>query len=272
VVGLYNIATGRVFHAAIMVLGGSLFSIPIEADLVADYRFDGTLSSSVPGAPDLVHLGTGSYVEADVNGVPGTVFQFEYDTGFSLDTSGVIPNSEYTIVLLFEFDTVGTWHKVLDFTERIRDSGFYVLDHDIYFNLLHNYAGDPAIVPDHYVQLVLTRVASGTVKIYLDGVENTSFQDSYQGETELAVAANPLYLFIDDFVDGGAESSGGSVARIRFYDTVLDPVQVAFLDGLVPVTTGTVDFDAEMRPWMTLTRRPSICRIPQALSFRKRIW
>jgi hypothetical protein len=245
VVGLYNIATGRVFHAAIMVLGLSLFSIPTEADLVADYRFDGTLSSSVPGAPDLVHLGTGSYVEADVNGVASTVFQFEYDTGFSLDTSGVIPNIEYTIVLLFEFDTVGTWHKVLDFTDRIRDSGFYVLDHDIYFNLLHNYAGDPAIVPDHYVQLVLTRVASGTVKIYLDGVEKTSFQDSYQGETELAVAANPLYLFIDDFVDGGAESSGGSVARIRFYDTVLDPVQVAFLDRLVPVTTGTVDFDAE---------------------------
>jgi len=228
-----------------MVLGLSLFSIPVEADLVADYRFDNTLSSSVPGAPDLVHLGTGSYVEADVNGLPSTVFKFEYDTGFSLDTSGVIPNSEYTIVLLFEFDTVDTWHKVLDFTERVRDSGFYVLDHDIYFNLLHDYAGDPAIVQDHYVQLVLTRVASGTVKIYLDGVEKTSFQDTYQGEPDLAVAANPLYLFIDDIWEGGAESSGGSVARIRFYDTVLGASQVAFLDRLLPVTTGTVDFDDE---------------------------
>ena len=244
-VELCDDASRRAFLAAFMVLGLSLFSITAEADLVADYRFDGTLSSSVPGAPDLVDLGTGSYVEADVNGVPSTVFQFEYGTGFSLDTSGVIANIEYTIVLLFEFDTVDTWHKVLDFTERSRDSGFYVVDHDIYFNLLHNYAGDPAIVPDHYVQLVLTRVASGTVKIYLDGVEKTSFQDSYQGENELAVAANPLYLFIDDFWDGGAESSGGSVARIRFYDTVLDPVQVAFLDRLVPVTTGTVDFDDE---------------------------
>ncbi len=244
-VELCNDASRRVFLAAFMVLGLSLFSITTEADLVADYRFDGTLSSSVPGAPDLVHLGTGSYVESDVNGVPSTVFQFEYDTGFSLDTSGVIPNSEYTIVLLFEFDTVGTWHKVLDFTERVRDSGFYVVNHDVYFNLLHHYAGDPAIVADHYVQLVLTRVASGTVKIYLDGVEKTSFQDSYGDDSELAVAANPLYLFIDDFWDGGAESSGGSVARIRFYDTVLDPVQVAFLDRLVPVTTGTVDFDAE---------------------------
>jgi hypothetical protein len=111
--GLYNIATGRVFHAAIMVLGLSLFSIPTEADLVADYRFDDTLSSSVPGAPDLVHLGTGSYVKADVNGVPGTVFQFEYDTGFSLDTSGVIPNIEYTkkmLMLLCESTGRSTTH------------------------------------------------------------------------------------------------------------------------------------------------------------------
>jgi len=196
------------------------------------------LSSSVPGAPDLVALDGGSYVQADVNGVPSTVFQFEYDTGFSLDTSGVIPNSEYTIVLLFEFDTVDTWHKVLDFTERVRDSGFYVLNHDIYFNLLHPYAGDPAIVPDYYVQLVLTRVASGTVTIYLDGVEKTSFQDSYMGEDDLAVAANPLYLFIDDIWEGGTESSGGSVARIRFMTRYLTLFKSLFSTACYPLRQG----------------------------------
>jgi hypothetical protein len=45
-----------------MVLGLSLFSIPAEADLVADYRFDGTLSSWVPGAPDLVDLGNAGQI------------------------------------------------------------------------------------------------------------------------------------------------------------------------------------------------------------------
>jgi hypothetical protein len=154
----------------------------------------------------------------------------------------MIPESEYTIVLLFEFDKVRYWYKVMDFTNRSSDGGLYVNNHDIYFHdLIHPYDGDPSIVPDHYVQIVLTRDASGAVRIYLDGAEKSIIQD----DIPLTLAVNPLYLFKDDFFDTGAEHPEGSVARVRFYDTVLDASQVAFLDRLAPVTTGTVDFDAE---------------------------
>jgi len=193
----------------------------------ADYQFQLSLTSSVPAPPALQNIGAGNtFVSTIVDSCPRTVLRFPQGNGLLLQpTSGVVPTNTYTIVMLFRFDTVASWKRVLDFEAGVSDNGLYLLNGALY---LYPSASGPAgaVLASNWVQVVLTRDAAKTVVGYVNGVQQFTFTDT--ADNAAISAANALRFFKDN--NSLSEESAGEVARIRLYAAPMTPAQVALLN------------------------------------------
>ncbi|HLM59207.1 MAG TPA: LamG-like jellyroll fold domain-containing protein, partial [Pyrinomonadaceae bacterium] len=175
----------------------------------ADYQFQNTLASSIGNPPALSYIGTGqSFVTDTVNGVSRKVLSFPAGNSVELrPTTGVIPSTEYEIVMQFKLSQVYNYTRLLDFKDGA-DFGLYVTSGGLNF---YGASGGPsgAIQANTYAEVKLTRTAAGIVKGYVNGVEQFSFNDT----SGLAVisSSNALRFFRDD----AHEHHAGAVARIK---------------------------------------------------------
>jgi Concanavalin A-like lectin/glucanases superfamily len=193
---------------------------------VADYRFQGSFGSNVGAAPDLVEIGEGTSAFTDEGMIGRSVLSFARGSGVSLSrTTGVIEGTEYTIEVLFRFDRVDGYRKIIDFRDGSDDNGLYVLDGCLNFYPRRPHSSIP-IEADSYVQVVLTRNSSARVVGYVDGIRQFAFRDT---DALAEIASQTLRFFVDDSVTGGEESSSGAVSQIRLYDRPLTASQVAAL-------------------------------------------
>jgi Concanavalin A-like lectin/glucanases superfamily len=192
----------------------------------ADYRFQGSLGSRVGAAPDLVEIGDGISAFTDEGMIGRAVLSFARGTGLSLSpTNGVIDGTEYTIEVLFRFDRLDGYRKIIDFKDGSDDDGLYVLDGCLNFYPRRPRSSSP-IEADSYVQVVLTRDPSARVVGYVDGIRRFAFRDT----AALAeIASETLRFFVDDSVTGGDEYSSGAVSQIRLFDRPLTANEVAAL-------------------------------------------
>ncbi len=198
------------------------------ASLTADYRFRNSLASSVGTAPDLVETGSGAvrFAGESVRGRTRPVLRFGRGRGLSLaPTTGIIANDAFTIELLFRFDRLAGYRKVIDFKSVPDTSGLYGLDGCLTF-----YPRPPAspatIGADTYVQVVLTRDASAKVVGYVDGIRQFTFRD--MGALAEVDTGDTLQFF-GHGAGTQTRSSGGAVSRIRLYDRALVGSEVAAL-------------------------------------------
>ncbi len=193
----------------------------------ADYQFQMNLNSSVGVPPALQNVGAGNiYVSDSVDGCPRTVLRFPQGNGLLLQpTSGVVPTNVYTIAMLFRFDTVSGFKRVLDFKTGTTDNGLYVYNGALNF---YPTASGPAgsVLVSNWVQVVVTRDATDTVAVYANGVPQFSFSDT--AGNGVISTANALRFFKDN--NAISEESAGFVARIRLYAAAMTPAQVALLD------------------------------------------
>ncbi len=221
--------------AQLAALVGTLLLIVSAAQaqtLKADYQFQNTRASftgNPPALADLVAAGNNAnnFTTDTVDGVPRTVLNFATNNGLSLSpTTGVIPNTSATIVLLFKFATVTSPRRVLDLHNGASDFGAYITD-----GVLENCTLTCTLIPPNtYVQVVYTRDgATKALKSYVNGILQDDDVDSF--DIFAIDANNVLRFFQDDNVVPG-EASAGAVARIRLYDAPLTPAQVAALDRL----------------------------------------
>jgi hypothetical protein len=197
------------------------------ANLVADYRFNNTRSSSVGSAPALVDIGSNTFATETVDGNSCTVLTFAADNGLSLATNGVITSDTYSLVILFRFETTSGYRKIADFKNGTQDIGLYNLSQKLRFYT--DALGTNTVFQDNvYSQVVLTR--NGTTKQvtgYVDGAQEFQFDDT--SDNAVIDAANTLRFLLDDNLTN-SEESAGAVARIRVYDDVLTPSEVGGLD------------------------------------------
>jgi len=232
------------YAALVMSVSGWMIAAPsASAALRADYRFQTTLASSVGAPSALTDLGpaANSFATESVNGSSRTVLTFPNGNGAQLaPTTGVIPNDNYTLVVLFRFaQTTDTqWQRIVDFQHGTSDRGLYSHQGALEF---YPYARGTtaAIKAEEYVLVVLTRDSAGTVSGYVDGTKQFSYDDS---STDAAVIdANNALRFFRDNESGGPseESSAGAVARIQLYDEALTAEQVAGLPSVPQVAKGT---------------------------------
>ena len=211
----------------------------------ADYRFQNNLKTSVGTAPALTKIGpnTNTFATTNVDGSSRKVLRFPKGNGVKLSpTTGVVSSGTYTIVALFEFDSVSGFRRIVDFKNGTSDNGLYVQNGNLRFFPSASGTGAP-IAANTYVQVALTRDSSGTVVGYVDGVQQFSFSDA---SGDAVIDANNALRFFRDNQSGGTtgEHSAGSVARIRLYDTALTAVELGELDRTEP-TVFTVNSNAD---------------------------
>jgi hypothetical protein len=192
------------------------------ASLIADYRFDDSLASSVPGAPPLSPLiPAGSFQTATVDGRPDRVYAFPEGSGVSYPASGLPNPRNYSTVVDFSFDDVSGFNRLL--APRPIDSGLYILDGklDYYDGTGSGNDNESGVVFSNgaFAQLAFTRAADNVAIGYVGGQRLISQVDP-TGQT--VVDAGGLRYFKDN----GIEDSAGRVARIRVYDGVLSPQDV----------------------------------------------
>jgi hypothetical protein len=192
------------------------------ASLIHDYQFQNTLADSL-GGPSLVSLG-------------GTIgageYSFAAEQGLSL--SNALPDdTNYSIYLDFEFDTLSGYRKIVDFKNLASDNGLYNLNTDLNFYNF-NFGPSGALTAGTFAQVVLTRDSStNTVTGYVNGVQQIQFVDS-TSDGVFSAANNIINFFQDDAATGGRESSSGEVSEIQIYDAPLTAQQVAGLSTSTP--------------------------------------
>lgn len=191
----------------------------------ADYRFQGTFGSVVGNAPDLVEVGRSAAAFVFDASVDRTVLKFSGRGGLALTpATGIVYRDVYTIELLFRFDRVDGFRKLVDFNDGSDDDGVYVQDGCLTF-FPRNTRASRGIQRHSYVQVVLTRDSSERVVGYVDAVRQFAFRDA-AGLAE--IASKTLRFFADDSPTR-IEYSNGAVTQIRLYDRALTAGEVAVL-------------------------------------------
>jgi hypothetical protein len=192
----------------------------------ADYYFQGSLESSLGTAPDLVEVEEGSSVFT-VDGRTGvTVLRFAGGRGLALaPATRVIRGSGYSIEILFRFDLLDAFRKVIDFKNGSTDDGVYLLDGCLIF-FPNEQDSITRIGSESYAQIVLTRDAADRVVGYVDGVRQFEFHD--RGGLAKLGGSDSLRFFVDDVTTTG-EWSSGAVSQIRMFDQALTANEVALL-------------------------------------------
>ena len=147
---------------------------------------------------------------------------------------GGAARESYSMDVVFKFDAVDSYARVLDFSNLSADGGLYVLGGALVFYGVPGSGGGgeplqlPAagpITPGTWTHIVITRLGTtGHILGYVNGDLVWDLDDSTEGVSKLP-AGNPLWIFKDD----GGENSGGAARLVRLYGSPLSASQVKAL-------------------------------------------
>ena len=182
--------------------GGVLAARAAEAPkLLRDYAFKKHLKDA-----------TGSDAELKaMNGTTGDgVYTFAAGQGLELAKPGV--KDDYALEIVFKFDDVDSWQKVLDFKNRETDEGLYVYDGQLQF---YDVAiGGQLFAGQEYTVRLERNSINRIVAAHLNGAKIWEFADA----EDLAVFGDaPAYFFVDDN-QTMAEQAGGAITRLRIWE------------------------------------------------------
>ena len=217
------------FVVATVAVGLSVATSAQSASLVADYQFNGNLSSSVAGAPNLVAVDPASAASFGPNGYSwgGTNFPTNNQGGFTLNATGLVTYNSYSVYLNFEFnDRDGAWRRIVDVQNRQSDNGFYVNPGNN-LDVFPVSSSSSGFSTGHFHQVLLTVASNGDVTAYLDG--NGQNQVLSTNTPIMALNFDPvnnpnhlLTFFLDNVIAGGqGEWSAGTIRELKVYDGVV---------------------------------------------------
>jgi hypothetical protein len=181
------------------------------------------------------------------------VLTFDRGSGLELTPASVAIGSEYTIELVFRFDRLDGYAKIVDFNNATEDCGLYSFNGRMEFWPITAGLG-AALEAYSYAHVVLTRDATDNVVAYLNGDRQLSFDDT--GDIAVIDANDTLRLFSDDTVTPD-EDSGGAVSRVRLYDGPLTAGDVAALAAELPITAPMPATTSPTTPLQTSPPPPS---------------
>ena len=235
------IACGRIDFAAIEVVPSDTVVPDSGLTPFHRYRFNNNLDDDF-GGPPLDALTLGTFVSSG--------YQFAIDGGLTLPITTGFPSAAYTVDIVFAFDAVTNWRKILDFDGGGLDRGLYVYEGALQQVIIPN--GAPA--PDFETSAtVFTATAMARVTITRDaadhvvGYVNTMPIGSVRANVETVPTAptgsfafdDPMGTarlnaatarwFVDDTFTTGNEASSGTVRQITIWDVALTAAQVAAL-------------------------------------------
>ena len=206
----------------------------------ADYRFSGTLKSSVNGetAPKLEKVGEGfAYDSRKVGGKTDKFLKWQLGAGLRLPNATTVlgedANSDYTIALYLKLKNTGGYRKLIDFDNLLTDRGVYERAGYLYPYDVEGVEApeeDP-ITAGKWHLIVVTRMIAvdeaEVVKGYVDGKRYYQLTDD-ENQQELGV--DEVLHFLMDDESTGDEETAGSVSRIRIWQTPLTGTQAKSLN------------------------------------------
>ena len=178
-----------------------------------DYRFNENLDSST-GGPDLAAPWGGRF-----DGVNG--YRFIEGQGLGCDPSGCLSAGTYTVYLDVKLDqTIG--ERKLVHSNGWDDAGVYIVDGRL--SVLPESASltcEQKILPNKFIQYVVSRGLNGEIRIYIDGALCASHIPSDYD----FLALNPHEIML--LADTGLKNPSGFVKRIRLFNKALPEDDVA---------------------------------------------
>jgi hypothetical protein len=181
-------------------------AVDSHAALIHRYELNGSLKDQL-GGPDLVANG-GSLKAQGYAFQPNQGLQLREDLG-----------ADYTIDMVFHLDTLGSWRKIVDFSDLKKDIGFYASGSAF---SLYDYGGSAGkIAAKQDVRLTLSRTADAILNVYQDGKLVVALNDSKHYADFTGHYAN---FFRDD--NNGGEATAGAVGFIHVYDNALNAAEV----------------------------------------------
>jgi len=168
------------------------------------YSLNGSYAEDSNSGPSLVpHGGT----------LGPTGYSFGPNTGLSLDN---VVSQTYSIYISFYFDSLTTptsWQRILDFRNRLSDSGLYSLNGSLKLFPSLYLPGLPPVIGGNdpsggaagqsfsagvTANLLVTRDATGLFSAYVNGGLAFSVMDP-TGSTTFSGLNNRIWFFVDDF-------------------------------------------------------------------------
>ena len=187
---------------------------------IHDYSLQGTFADSL-GGPSLTQFAGGT--------LGSTGFTFPTNQGLSL-VGAINTAGPYSIEVVFSFDQITGYRRILDFKDRTSDTGLCFFNGVLDFYPAANIAS-AAVAANTIVDVLLTRSAAGALTSYVNAAPAFAFVDTPGLGTTLT---NQLLFFTDDLVVPN-EASSGFVNRIRIFDQVLSQQDATDLAaGILP--------------------------------------
>ena len=177
-------------------------SITTAQAITCNYSLNGTPAEDSGLGPSLVSYG-GTFAS-------GGGYIFGKQQGLSLSGTGAYDS--YSIDIRFYFNDVnvsppvccGPYQRILDFQNRVSDSGLYSYNGSLDLFASSYHPGDPHAISSSQVlydntlaALRVTRDSSGLFSAYLNGAFLFSVTDN-TGSTKFSGPNNIIYFFIDD--------------------------------------------------------------------------
>jgi len=204
--------------------------------LVGSYFFDNTLSSSVPGAPDMTAidpLGLNSFGMDVVFGrnrsvyhVDGNATPVAQQAGLSLVAGGLVNPFNYSVEMVIKFDERdNAWRLILDNHNRLSDLGLYLSPAKRVNVYNTSPSGTTTLLRGNFFHLVMT-VQTGSpfssVTTYVNGTLQFSVVTGIMDLVNNQNLGGILHIFADNVQSGGqGEFSDASIAAFRLYDGTL---------------------------------------------------
>jgi hypothetical protein len=207
------------------------------ATLVGDYQFQGTLSSSGPGAA-LANIGPGtnSFQSETVMGTPRSVLAFPEENGVQMNPTGITPNGAHSVVTTFRFADVAGYNRIIDVTGGSSSTGFYVNVGGLSFYSGGGTTSDTVAMTNNVYATVAVVVSdhppAGTAQIRMFANGSLFLADAGTFPT----APLSLNFFRDG--SGVPEDSAGAVSCIRVFNGALTDAEVAAI-GASPTCGAT---------------------------------
>ncbi|TGD56935.1 T9SS type B sorting domain-containing protein [Flavobacterium humi] len=208
-----------------------LISLPTYSQS-QEYYFNNSLTGTNGGQPltPLLSCGatTGSFGLNPIitsDGLCGNLntYCFTAGEGFQYDNSTI--TDEYSINVFFKFTTLGSYARIIDFSDSTSDSGFYLLNNCLNFYPNGNVGTCPFFQPDIYYLLTFVRdSATNIISVYVNGSLFSSYTDT-TGIYKLASNTTPIIFFRDDN-QVPCEVKPGCVKYISVSPTQMTPTEV----------------------------------------------
>lgn len=191
-------------------------SLSAQAELIHQYRLDGSLVDDL-GGPSLIANG-GTFA--------GDRYVFGVNQGLKLNEN---LGSVYTIDFVYNLTSQSGYRKLIDYANRTSDNGVYTNSGRATFYVSGaRIAPSPTIANGVDSQFTVTRDGTGAMKAFV----NKQLVLSYLDSSNALTFGNFANFFMDDGAFGG-EASAGQVDYIRIFDKALTGAEVAALGAAV---------------------------------------